>query len=109
LLSQLDSKPEQIRILEAIFISGTVNPPEKKSKPSEQFGDIQGEKVYYWFQNRKYKTKRRQRQLDEKIYFWYCQFPREEIKTIRAQLQQFGYVHYENVYYWFQNRKYKTK
>ncbi|KAF2303252.1 hypothetical protein GH714_016056 [Hevea brasiliensis] len=47
-------KPEQIRILEAIFNSGMVNPP------------------------------------------------REEIRKIRAQLQEYGQVGDANVFYWFQ-------
>ncbi|KAE8659686.1 hypothetical protein F3Y22_tig00116962pilonHSYRG00885 [Hibiscus syriacus] len=50
-------KPEQIRILEAIFNSGMVNPP------------------------------------------------RDEIRKIRAQLQEYGQVGDANVFYWFQNRK----
>ncbi|KAL0863920.1 hypothetical protein Bca101_043038 [Brassica carinata] len=54
-------KPEQIRILEAIFNSGLVNPP------------------------------------------------REEIRRIRAQLQEYGQVGDANVFYWFQNRKSRSK
>ncbi|GMI93462.1 hypothetical protein HRI_003015500 [Hibiscus trionum] len=54
-------KPEQIRILEAIFNSGMVNPP------------------------------------------------RDEIRKIRAQLQEYGQVGDANVFYWFQNRKSRTK
>lgn len=54
-------KPEQIRILEAIFNSGMVNPP------------------------------------------------REEIRRIRAQLQEYGQVGDANVFYWFQNRKSRSK
>ncbi|KAK4271652.1 hypothetical protein QN277_020313 [Acacia crassicarpa] len=54
-------KPEQIRILEAIFNSGMVNPP------------------------------------------------RDEIRKIRAQLQQYGQVGDANVFYWFQNRKSRSK
>ncbi|KAK2642074.1 hypothetical protein Ddye_023837 [Dipteronia dyeriana] len=54
-------KPEQIRILEAIFNSGMVNPP------------------------------------------------RDEIRKIRAQLQEFGQVGDANVFYWFQNRKSRSK
>nr|GME17632.1 WUSCHEL-related homeobox 9-like [Ipomoea batatas] len=54
-------KPEQIRILEAIFNSGMVNPP------------------------------------------------REEIRNIRAKLQEYGQVGDANVFYWFQNRKSRTK
>ncbi|CAH2059503.1 unnamed protein product [Thlaspi arvense] len=54
-------KPEQIRILEAIFNSGIVNPP------------------------------------------------REEIRRIRAQLQEYGQVGDANVFYWFQNRKSRSK
>ncbi|PPR80605.1 hypothetical protein GOBAR_AA40112 [Gossypium barbadense] len=54
-------KPEQIRILEAIFNSGMVNPP------------------------------------------------RDEIRKIRAQLQEYGQVGEANVFYWFQNRKSRSK
>ncbi|XP_013627080.1 PREDICTED: WUSCHEL-related homeobox 9-like isoform X1 [Brassica oleracea var. oleracea] len=54
-------KPEQIRVLEAIFNSGMVNPP------------------------------------------------REEIRRIRAQLQEYGQVGDANVFYWFQNRKSRSK
>ena len=59
--SRWHPKPEQIQILEAIFNSGVVNPP------------------------------------------------REEIKRIRAQLQEFGQVGDVNVFYWFQNRKSRVK
>ncbi|KAL1834133.1 WUSCHEL-related homeobox 9 [Daucus carota subsp. sativus] len=54
-------KPEQIRILEGIFNSGMVNPP------------------------------------------------RDEIRRIRAQLQEYGQVGDANVFYWFQNRKSRSK
>ncbi|CAN1283868.1 WUSCHEL-related homeobox 9 [Linum perenne] len=54
-------KPEQIRILETIFNSGIVNPP------------------------------------------------RDEIRKIRVQLQEFGQVGDANVFYWFQNRKSRSK
>lgn len=54
-------KPEQIKILEGIFNSGMVNPP------------------------------------------------REEIRRIRAQLQEYGQVGDANVFYWFQNRKSRSK
>lgn len=35
--------------------------------------------------------------------------PREEIKKIRTQLQEFGQVGDANVFYWFQNRKSRSK
>ncbi|KAE8732709.1 hypothetical protein F3Y22_tig00001799pilonHSYRG00044 [Hibiscus syriacus] len=54
-------KPEQIRILEGIFNTGMVNPP------------------------------------------------RDEIRKIRAQLQEYGQVGDANVFYWFQNRKSRSK
>ncbi|XWS18461.1 hypothetical protein CRYUN_Cryun32bG0045500 [Craigia yunnanensis] len=54
-------KPEQICILETIFNSGMVNPP------------------------------------------------RDEIRKIRAQLQEYGQVGDANVFYWFQNRKSRSK
>lgn len=35
--------------------------------------------------------------------------PREEIRKIRAQLQEYGQVGDANVFYWFQNRKSRSK
>ncbi|KAL2484075.1 WUSCHEL-related homeobox 9-like [Forsythia ovata] len=35
--------------------------------------------------------------------------PRDEIRKIRAQLQQYGQVGDANVFYWFQNRKSRSK
>nr|AGL53584.1 WUSCHEL homeobox protein WOX8A [Picea abies] len=60
-------KPEQIRILEAIFNSGLVNPPIDEIKrittQLQEFGEVGEANVFYWFQNRKSRTKQRQRQI----------------------------------------------
>jgi len=58
-------KPQQIRILEAIFNSGMVNPPrEEITKIREQlqeFGQVGDANVFYWFQNRKSRSKQKKR------------------------------------------------
>lgn len=58
-------KPEQIRILEAIFQSGVVSPPREEIKriraQLEVFGQVGDVNVYYWFQNRKSRSKRKPR------------------------------------------------
>ncbi|KEH30946.1 wuschel homeobox protein [Medicago truncatula] len=54
-------KPEQIRILEAIYNSGMKNPPvdeiKKIREQLQEFGQIGDASVFYWFQNRKSKGK----------------------------------------------------
>ncbi|KAK8949257.1 WUSCHEL-related homeobox 8 [Platanthera zijinensis] len=60
-------KPEQIRILEAIFNSGTVNPPRDEIRrirtQLQVYGQVGDANVFYWFQNRKSRSKHKQRHL----------------------------------------------
>ncbi|PIN15629.1 hypothetical protein CDL12_11736 [Handroanthus impetiginosus] len=60
-------KPEQIRILEAIFNSGMVNPPRDEIRKIraqlQEYGQVGDANVFYWFQNRKSRSKHKQRQL----------------------------------------------
>ncbi|KAG0458137.1 hypothetical protein HPP92_023294 [Vanilla planifolia] len=60
-------KPEQIRILEAIFNSGMVNPPRDEIRriraQLQAYGQVGDANVFYWFQNRKSRSKNKQRQL----------------------------------------------
>ncbi|CAL9152899.1 unnamed protein product [Musa hybrid cultivar] len=64
-------KPEQILILESIFNSGMVNPPKGETvrirKLLEQFGSVGDANVFYWFQNRRSRFRRRQRQLQASL------------------------------------------
>ncbi|KAL1805651.1 hypothetical protein ACET3Z_028719 [Daucus carota] len=57
-------KPEQIRILEAIFNSGMVNPPRDEIRrirvQLQEFGQVGDANVFYWFQNRKSRSKNKQ-------------------------------------------------
>ena len=56
-------KPDQIQILEAIVNSGMVNPPSEEIKrirgQLEEFGHVEDANVFYWFQNRKARVKRK--------------------------------------------------
>ncbi|KAL6009639.1 wuschel-related homeobox [Asimina triloba] len=65
--SRWSPKPEQILILESIFNSGMVNPPKEETvrirKLLERFGSVGDANVFYWFQNRRSRSRRRQRQL----------------------------------------------
>ncbi|VFQ89065.1 unnamed protein product [Cuscuta campestris] len=58
-------KPEQIRILEAVFNSGLVTPMRedimKIRARIEEYGHVADSSVFYWFQNRKSRSKNRQR------------------------------------------------
>ncbi|XP_047324075.1 WUSCHEL-related homeobox 9-like [Impatiens glandulifera] len=58
-------KPEQIRILEAIFNSGMVNPPRDEIRKIrgqlQEYGQVGDANVFYWFQNRKSRSKHKQR------------------------------------------------
>ncbi|KAL6614770.1 hypothetical protein ACP70R_037040 [Stipagrostis hirtigluma subsp. patula] len=58
-------KPEQIRILEAIFNSGMVNPPREEipriRMRLQQYGPVGDANVFYWFQNRKSRSKNKLR------------------------------------------------
>lgn len=60
-------KPEQIRILEAIFNSGMVNPPRDEIRKIrmqlQEYGQVGDANVFYWFQNRKSRTKHKLRHL----------------------------------------------
>ncbi|KAL1567404.1 WUSCHEL-related homeobox 9-like isoform X1 [Salvia divinorum] len=60
-------RPEQIRILEGIFNSGTVNPPRDEIRriraQLQEFGDVGDANVFYWFQNRKSRSKHKLRYL----------------------------------------------
>lgn len=60
-------KPEQIRILEAIFNSGMVNPPRDEIRKIraqlQEYGQVGDANVFYWFQNRKSRSKHKLRQL----------------------------------------------
>nr|APR63647.1 WUSCHEL-related homeobox 9 [Populus tomentosa] len=60
-------KPEQIRILEAIFNSGMVNPPRDEIRKIrvqlQEYGQVGDANVFYWFQNRKSRSKHRLRNL----------------------------------------------
>ncbi|XP_027357198.1 WUSCHEL-related homeobox 11-like [Abrus precatorius] len=65
--SRWTPKPEQILILESIFNSGMVNPPKDETvrirKLLEKFGTVGDANVFYWFQNRRSRSRRRQRQI----------------------------------------------
>lgn len=60
-------RPEQIRMLEAIFNSGMVNPPRDEIRKIraqlQQYGQVGDANVFYWFQNRKSRSKQKNRQL----------------------------------------------
>lgn len=57
-------KPEQIRILEAIFNSGMINPPRDEIRrirvQLQEYGQVGDANVFYWFQNRKSRSKHKQ-------------------------------------------------
>ncbi|XP_057417911.1 WUSCHEL-related homeobox 9-like isoform X3 [Lotus japonicus] len=58
-------KPEQICILEAIFNSGMVNPPRDEIRKIrmqlQEYGQVGDANVFYWFQNRKSRSKHKLR------------------------------------------------
>ncbi|XP_078435757.1 WUSCHEL-related homeobox 11-like isoform X2 [Wolffia australiana] len=58
-------KPEQILILESIFNSGMVNPTKTETVKIrsllENYGPVGDANVFYWFQNRRSRSRRRQR------------------------------------------------
>ncbi|KAE8707558.1 hypothetical protein F3Y22_tig00110383pilonHSYRG00206 [Hibiscus syriacus] len=60
-------KPEQILILEAIFNSGMVNPPRDEIRKIraqlQEYGQVGDANVFYWFQNRKSRSKHKMRNL----------------------------------------------
>ncbi|KAK8969833.1 WUSCHEL-related homeobox 9 [Platanthera guangdongensis] len=61
-------KPEQIRILESIFNSGMVNPPRDEIRrirdQLQAYGQVGDAYVFYWFQNRKSRSKLKLRHLE---------------------------------------------
>ncbi|XP_074341660.1 WUSCHEL-related homeobox 9-like [Apium graveolens] len=63
-------KPEQIRILEAIFNSGMINPPRDEIRrirvQLQEYGQVGDANVFYWFQNRKSRSKQKQQQRNTK-------------------------------------------
>ncbi|XP_039044500.1 WUSCHEL-related homeobox 11-like [Hibiscus syriacus] len=65
--SRWTPKPEQILILESIFNSGMVNPPKDETvrirKLLEKYGAVGDANVFYWFQNRRSRSRRRQRHM----------------------------------------------
>ncbi|TKW15940.1 hypothetical protein SEVIR_5G266300v4 [Setaria viridis] len=58
-------RPEQIRILEAIFNSGMINPPRDEipriRMRLQEYGQVGDANVFYWFQNRKSRSKNKLR------------------------------------------------
>ncbi|KAM0930877.1 hypothetical protein ACQ4PT_000607 [Festuca glaucescens] len=58
-------RPEQIRILEALFNSGMVNPPRDEipriRMRLQEYGQVGDANVFYWFQNRKSRSKNKLR------------------------------------------------
>ncbi|KAG8055929.1 hypothetical protein GUJ93_ZPchr0001g31033 [Zizania palustris] len=58
-------RPEQIRILEGIFNSGMVNPPRDEipriRMQLQEYGQVGDANVFYWFQNRKSRSKNKLR------------------------------------------------
>ncbi|KMZ65497.1 WUSCHEL-related homeobox [Zostera marina] len=65
--SRWTPKPEQILVLEHIFNSGMVNPPKDETvrikRLLEKFGPVGDANVFYWFQNRRSRSRRRQKQM----------------------------------------------
>ncbi|CAH1415890.1 unnamed protein product [Lactuca virosa] len=62
-------KPEQIQILETIFNSGMINPPRDEIKKIrarlQEYGQVGDANVFYWFQNRKSRSKNKSRRLQK--------------------------------------------
>ncbi|XP_075499035.1 LOW QUALITY PROTEIN: WUSCHEL-related homeobox 11-like [Primulina tabacum] len=69
--SRWTPKPEQTLFLESIFNSGMVNPSKNETvrirKMLEKFGSVGDTNVFYWFQNRRSRSRRRQRQIQESL------------------------------------------
>lgn len=65
--SRWSPKPDQIMIMESIFNTGLVNPSKEETvrirKQLEKFGSVADANVFYWFQNRRSRSRRRQRQI----------------------------------------------
>ncbi|KAK6264653.1 Homeobox domain - like 10 [Theobroma cacao] len=81
-------KPEQIRILEAIFNSGMVNPPRDEIRKIraqlQEYGQVGDANVFYWFQNRKSRSKHKQRNLQNSKQQSQQTPPMTNITTITA-------------------------
>ncbi|XP_017254926.1 WUSCHEL-related homeobox 11 [Daucus carota subsp. sativus] len=64
-------KQEQLVMLESIYSSGVVNPPKDETtrirKLLEEYGPVVDSNVFYWFQNRRSRSRRRTRQIQAKI------------------------------------------
>ncbi|KAL1813405.1 hypothetical protein ACET3Z_023470 [Daucus carota] len=64
-------KQEQLVMLESIYSSGVVNPPKDETtrirKLLEDYGPVVDSNVFYWFQNRRSRSRRRTRQIQAKI------------------------------------------
>ncbi|CAL0317150.1 unnamed protein product [Lupinus luteus] len=69
--SRWTPKPEQILILDSIFNSGMVNPPKDETirirKLLEKFGAVGDANVFYWFQNRRSRSRRHQRMIQASL------------------------------------------
>ncbi|VFQ88523.1 unnamed protein product [Cuscuta campestris] len=78
-------KPEQIRILESIFNSGMVNPSRDEIRSIrvklQEYGQLADANVFYWFQNRKSRTKHKLRQLHTS----HATFPPPPPPTVQQQ------------------------
>ncbi|XVE88139.1 hypothetical protein DITRI_Ditri19aG0044000 [Diplodiscus trichospermus] len=81
-------KPEQIRILEAIFNSGMVNPPRDEIRKIrvqlQEYGQVGDANVFYWFQNRKSRIKHKLRNLQNSKQHSHQTPPITNITTITA-------------------------
>ncbi|XP_057949268.1 WUSCHEL-related homeobox 6-like [Malania oleifera] len=69
--SRWTPKPEQILILESIFNSGMVNPSKDETvrirRLLEKLGAVGDANVFYWFQNRRSRSRRLQRQIQASL------------------------------------------
>ena len=81
-------KPEQIRILEAIFNSGMVNPTRDEIRKIraqlQEYGQVGDANVFYWFQNRKSRSKHKLRNLQNSKHQTQQTPPITNITTLTA-------------------------
>ncbi|CAL0313499.1 unnamed protein product [Lupinus luteus] len=79
-------RPEQIRILEAIFNSGMVNPPRDEIRKIrmqlQEYGQVGDANVFYWFQNRKSRSKNKHRNLQNSKNQTTQQAPQQNLASI---------------------------
>ncbi|OIV93232.1 hypothetical protein TanjilG_27411 [Lupinus angustifolius] len=79
-------RPEQIRILEAIFNSGMVNPPRDEIRKIrmqlQEYGQVGDANVFYWFQNRKSRSKNKLRNLQNSKNQTTQQAPQQNLASI---------------------------